>query len=389
MKSFLLHKQYIQASNVSDTEKYTSWVITGDTEKELNKIKTSQEDIYKAENIKYIYDAFHIEKSRIAEKYNAGIVTNAWLKIFEICNVFNLINENKVIHFDNAAYPGAFILAINHYCKTHNIEYEWRASSMIDNTKDNVLLQDKFKLHQNYKTHWLMNEEHNGDVTNLKNLNFWKETFRHKVTLYTSDLGFETGADNKYENQELSHIKPHLGQILAGLYTLAKGGHMVVKQYTFFEMLNVSILSILTNLFEEVHICKPVTSRCTNSETYIVAKGFRGPFVHTSNEYHLIQILEKKLEHFNEKPLIGEAMFEQKFLCSLQKAYSIHEAQISALKHRYKWYKSLRFIKKQNRVKIGLYKLKKLHQHKIDEFHKNVSLKGIDKNFRLAVNTDK
>ena len=389
MKSFLLHEQYLQASNVSDTEKYTSWVITGDIEKELNKTKISQEDIYKAEKIKHIYDAFHIEKSRIAEKYNAGIVTNAWLKIFEICNVFNLINKNKVIHFDNAAYPGAFILAINHYCKTHNIEYEWRASSMIDDMKDSVLLQDKFKLYQNYKSQWLMNNECNGDVTNLKNLNFWKETLHHKVTLYTSDLGFETGADNRYENQELSHIKPHLGQILAGLYTLAKGGHMVVKQYTFFNMLNVSILAILTNLFEEVHICKPITSRCTNSETYIVAKGFRGPFLDTSNEYQLIQILKEKLEHFNEKPLIKEAVFGKKFLCSLQKAYTIHEAQILALKHRYKWYKSLGYIKNNNKVKMGLYKLKKLHQHKINDFHKSVFLRSIDKNFNLMVTADK
>jgi len=37
-------------------------------------------------------------------------------------------------HFDNAAFPGSFILAVNHYAKTvcEVKEYIWNASSWID-----------------------------------------------------------------------------------------------------------------------------------------------------------------------------------------------------------------------------------------------------------------
>ncbi len=40
-----------------------------------------------------------------------------------------------------------------------------------------------------------MNEEFDGDVNKIKNQDFWKETLKNVIDIYTSDLGFEKGFD--------------------------------------------------------------------------------------------------------------------------------------------------------------------------------------------------
>ena len=166
--------------------------------------------------------------------------------MYELIHQFRLIkkNQKKVVHFDNAAFPGSFILAGNHYAKTFARvkNYNWYGSSWIgyndENRTTGELLEDKYNMFKNYPNRWLMNKEFDGNVNDIKNQKYWEKELNHSVDLYTSDLGFETGENNDYSKQEYSHVQPNIGQVLAWLLTLKKGGSLVTKQYTFFESLN-------------------------------------------------------------------------------------------------------------------------------------------------------
>src|SRR5690348_10029813 len=82
-------------------------------------------------------DRYYSLHKILKRKYNAQVVTNAWLKCYELLNEFNLLDVTSPPGhrniFLNAELPGSFICAINHYCQTQtNLTVDWRASSLVD-----------------------------------------------------------------------------------------------------------------------------------------------------------------------------------------------------------------------------------------------------------------
>jgi hypothetical protein len=245
-------------------------------------------------------DIFRNERKIVKKIINTPYdITKAWMKCYEIITELELIDNQLVenepfLHFDNAAFPGSFILAVEHYIKTKTDikKHSWYASSLLEDIKESKqtkytlssehALQDTYGLYKNYPERWLMSNEFNGDVLKEKNQLHICHRIGAKIDLYTSDLGFNIGDD--YEAQEEKHTIYNAGQILSGLLTLKRGGHLVIKQYTFFETLSINLLYILSTFFEQMYICKPQTSRDINSEIYIVGKSFLGG-VYLEHEY--------------------------------------------------------------------------------------------------------
>lgn len=253
---------------------------------ELAETKNLLDDEYKKKNFDRYwssYDPFKVEKYVIANKGHTFNVSNAWIKCYEIINYYRLVDsikdKTKFLHFDNAAFPGAFIAATHHLIATlfHKDfkKYHWKASSLYEiNAQNKNPLEDKYGLYENYKDHWLMNKRNNGDVLIKENQLDFRKQLEGKVDLYTSDLGFDVS--NDYNNQELIQAQANIGQILTGLLVLKKGGSFITKQYTTFEPTTVSVMYVCSYFFEEFYLCKPVTSREANGETYLVGKKFKG-----------------------------------------------------------------------------------------------------------------
>jgi len=249
---------------------------------DLNLVKSQLDDSFKERRFGTywsLFDPFKNERNIVAKIGNTINVSNAWLKCCEIILHYQLINEknNKLLHFDNAAFPGSFIISTHHIVKTQmpTIAYEWVASSLLDANTSNVNpLEDKYGLYKNYKTNWLMSNKNNGDVLIEKNQLDFFDRIGNKVDLYTSDLGFDVSSD--FNNQEYMQLPANIGQIISGLLTLKKGGSFITKQYTIFEPTTISVMYLAATFFDEFYICKPVTSRMANSETYLVGKGFKG-----------------------------------------------------------------------------------------------------------------
>lgn len=255
---------------------------------ELAATKSKLDDEYKNDKFAKYWnncDPFKYEKTTVAYIGDTINVSNAWLKCFEIIQAYGLVNSIKdvhkteFLHFDNAAFPGSFVIATHHLINTLYSKfagkYMWRASSLLEaNNQNSAPLEDKYGLYGTYGNHWLMHANNNGDVLIEENqLDFYKQ-LNQQVDLYTSDLGFDVSSD--YNNQELIQLPANIGQILTGLLTLKKGGSLITKQYTTFEPALVAIMYATSYFFDEFYLCKPYTSRMANSETYLVGKGFKG-----------------------------------------------------------------------------------------------------------------
>jgi hypothetical protein len=291
----------------------------------LIKTKSQLDDLYKNPQFNKQWrecDPFKNEKALVAKLGNTYNVSNAWLKCYEILIYFKILPNDlskleypsdNFVHFDNAAFPGSFIISTHHLVKTQyswHLKYKWYGSSLLDANKQNANpLEDKYKLYSNYKKNWLMNENNNGDVLSSRNqLDFYKQ-LGNKVDLYTSDLGFDVSSD--YNNQELLQAPANIGQILTGLLTLRIGGCFITKQYTIFEPLTISVMYLVASFFDEFYICKPYSSREANSETYLIGKGFK-QVVDISHPY--IKALFNKIENFNTVPIFDAKDYPKQYI---------------------------------------------------------------------------
>jgi hypothetical protein len=274
------------------------------------------------------FDPFKQEKTMIAKLGNTYNVSNAWLKCYEILISFNLIpqtiTQDEFIHFDNASFPGSFIVSTHHYIKTHrdwHLKYKWYGSSLIEANDLNAdPIEDKYGLYKNYPDKWMMDENNNGDVLIKENQKKIKESLGGKVDLYTSDLGFDVSSD--YNNQEILQSSANIGQILSGILTLKKGGCFITKQYTTFEMNTVSVMFAVSSFFDEFYICKPTTSKEANSETYLVGKGFKGD---VSFDHPYIQAMFDRIDGTIKLdiPLFDAKSYPKKYLNDIVKASEI------------------------------------------------------------------
>jgi len=234
--------------------------------------------------VNYLLNGFVIKTQNSSTSTKvAKIVSNAWLKMWELIHLDKLINtsDKTFTSFHNAEFPGSFIFAVNHYVKTYapDMDHKWYASSLVDNQnteQNNSALVDEYGMAKIHGQNWIMDKNNNGDVTNVKSLLHMNEIIMEKtnnegVNLYTSDI-----SSGQMVDQEDKEAILNAGQIVAGIMTLKKGGNMVTKQFTFFHKYTLSLMGILTKCFKIVKVVKPITSRPANSEVYLVCLDYYG-----------------------------------------------------------------------------------------------------------------
>lgn len=262
-------------------------------------------------------DLYKPLRFHLMDKYNAQLVTNAWMKYYEIYHQYKLIPEKSdrvYTAFFNAELPGAAVCAFNHFMQTlrPSVKFDWFASSLVPTTgSSSDALGDKYGLYAMNKSHWLMDlsgKGNTGDATVAANL----EDFASRigpgskvggVDLYSHDAGIDVsegeGGGLGFNQQELANAKVHLGCAIAGFMTMRKGASFIAKQYTFFETFTWNLILIYASLFDEFYICKPLTSRPYNSEIYLVGKGFKG------FDDKIKKALLERLANFNTNPFVN------------------------------------------------------------------------------------
>lgn len=293
-------------------------------EKEKLKIISKNKDFI---NFKNTYDIYRQLKYIFETEYKCIGASNASLKFHELICEYDLLyiidkSENKPIIFLNAELPGGFIKMILYYNTYFKIKLNWIASSWIDNSAINKKpLLDSYGYVKEYKSQWLMNKNMNGDMTDIKNILYIEDKLKKEnILFYTHDAGIDVSED--YNNQEMINYRLHFGSMLCGLLVLKKEGNILAKQYTFFESSTYNLIYIYKQLFEEFYICKPMTSRPSNSEIYLIGKKYKGLspelrkyLIDTfTDETNIITIDSIYLSYLNSIYKIAKTIYEQQIM---------------------------------------------------------------------------
>ncbi len=247
------------------------------------------------------HDALRGKQGILASEYNAEIVTNAYLKMYESMLFVDPMLEKKSKARDDegrvfrtlhiAEAPGNFLLAINQYLKTNyaTLSWDWFASSWRNinmSAKDPAAsaasnthyLEDQYGIIAGHKDKWIFGADGDGDITSTGNLRSFQQTiektFAGKLDLMTSDVKYVPMEVN-FDEEEYINKPVHMGHLLCALMCLEKGGSMLLKEFTFFEAPSVCLLYLAACCFDQLMIIKPETSRPANSEVYILGIGYK------------------------------------------------------------------------------------------------------------------
>ena len=279
----------------------------------LNRISTNLNHIKRAIDTRYFkkwqYITYQLDNYKSLGDYimknyevindKSQKITNAFLKIYEMLDYYDLIpNIDSLNSFHFCEAPGMFIIGLNHFIKTKtNItNWSWYGNSLsID--ASSTALSDYHGLIEKNKDKWLIGPDKSGDIRDLNNIDFFKSKL-NEVDFITSDCGIcaESSNYNKYE--ELI-AETNFAQFFNLINLLKIGGSGIIKTFIPLELAsNVCVIYTLTQLFDEVHLSKPITSRPQNSEVYLICIRFKGIKKDLLNEFR--SLLEKEFNPNNK-----------------------------------------------------------------------------------------
>lgn len=192
-------------------------------------------------------------------------VTRAFYKLYELMIYYNIRVPEGEITFHMCEAPGGFIGAMRYL--QSNIT--WYAHTLYVGP-DSLKIDDSI----NIPGRWIGYGRHDGNLYNLDNILEIAKELPRKVYLLTGDGGFDVSYDAN--SQEQLSFKLIYAQFLTALHVQAIGGIFILKIFDTFTRPTCQLLYIIRKYYDNVEVIKPRTSRSSNSEKYVVARGFRG-----------------------------------------------------------------------------------------------------------------
>ena len=265
--------------------------------------------------------------SNLAKKFlnitgDPDILSRAFYKLWEILTVFDIASNKTLTCATLAEGPGGFVQAIIQYRKKYkfNVDNDKIFSITIHPEKGQNIMMNKSFMGYYSKNHSDLicqfktctkntakkyTGKSNGDLTEMKTINLFQKEIVSKSTgvdLVTADGGF-LWTDENYQEQEA--YKLILGEIITALKVLNKDGSFVLKVFDTFTTTTNKMLYILGSFFKEMYIYKPYFSRDSNSEKYIVCKGFKYAFK-SKDVSSKVSVLEKALDKMDSNLFIND-----------------------------------------------------------------------------------
>jgi hypothetical protein len=226
---------------------------------------------YKAGKLMEYYPQ-HLTK--IGKLINQDYITQAWLKMYEILSLFHkkIFNNTKKTFtaFHACEAPGTFILATNHFIKTRcpkGVEYKWMAQSLnpFIELEGKVGFKDNWGLIKKYKNNWKFGADNTGDITNIKNIE-WYHKYCENIDFLTFDCGTSMATGDLAYNIEMY-------MIYFGLYNTPLDKTCLMKIiYPINDSNIIVMLYYFYQSFKEVVIYKP-RQNYTGNEFYILGFG--------------------------------------------------------------------------------------------------------------------
>lgn len=274
----------------------------------------------------YEGDINNISKAYFDTDPKPNILSRAFYKLWEIFFMFDIIDVNmdNFVSAHLAEGPGSFIQATMFYrdkfakkgLSKNDKYYAVTLHAEMDGLEKHIPpLEEKFIEYYSKEkpTRFIMHKTYskaeasksqlkdNGDLTNPKTIKLFGGNFNNqKAHLVTADGGFDWGNENIQEQESLKLI---LAQIITALKIQAKNGNFVCKIYESFANVTSKLIASLATFYEEVYITKPLMSRMSNSEKYIVCLRFRDHKTRDNDIAKLDNILNQ-MNHNNKMQLV-------------------------------------------------------------------------------------
>jgi 23S rRNA U2552 (ribose-2'-O)-methylase RlmE/FtsJ len=231
------------------------------------------------------------------------ILSRAFYKLWELLFMYDLIDlkKDKFVSAHLAEGPGSFVQATmfyrDMYCKkglSKNDKYYAVTLHPEDTTTHVPNIESKFTefyekekpkrfiLHKTYTKEMSGGSKikDNGNIIDPKTIKLFGGQMDEYADFITADGGFNW-INESVQEQEASKLI--FAQIVCAFKLQEKGGSFVCKFFETFTMTSVKMLAILLGLYKEVYITKPLMSRPTNSEKYVICLDFK--FNHKDDKY--------------------------------------------------------------------------------------------------------
>jgi 23S rRNA U2552 (ribose-2'-O)-methylase RlmE/FtsJ len=220
-------------------------------------------------------DPNEIEKTT-EQKFSINNINRNFYKLWEILSIFGLSdNSSSMTTAHLGESTGGFVQAMCMYRddlakkSSKNDKYYVETESIKNANKSTI---DSIK----------------SKITSQKSIT------DNKCDLITSDVNVNIQNLNIYEQQALNQI---LDQIITMTELLKKGGSFVCKFYETFTMTSIKMITILSDLFENVYFIKPLISELSDTEKFAVCVGYKQDKKASS----ALKIIQKELKSKPEK----------------------------------------------------------------------------------------
>jgi len=247
-------------------------------------------------NSKDKLDIASYSKIYFTESNKLNIVSRAFYKLWEMLMIFDVIPDKNIVSAHLAEAPGSFVQALiffrEKYFKKAIFDKDEHYVISISEKGVPTFKADFKREYSRVKIY----EQDGGDLTSLTSINKFSK-FSKKADFITADGGFIWNDEN-YQEQEA--FKLVIGEILTALKIQEINGSFILKLFEIYTDVSIKIIAILKMLYSEVYITKPLTSRPSNSERYVICKKFKGIDNKIINKFEdlLKEINDKEKENF-------------------------------------------------------------------------------------------
>lgn len=201
-------------------------------------------------------------------------LSRSYYKLIELYSTFKISDyfTGDINTFHLAEGPGGFMEAILHL--RNNKKDTYIGMTLTDGTncpgwkQNNILTRAPNIILDT-------GADGTGNILNPANFAHCNDKYKRTMDLVTADGGFDFS--NDYNGQEQLSSKLIFAEVIYALILQKPGGTFILKIFDCFLQTTNEILYLLSMLYEKVHITKPNTSRCANSERYVVCLNFKNP----------------------------------------------------------------------------------------------------------------
>ena len=199
---------------------------------------------------------------------------NDFYKLWEILFIFNIINKN---------IKDIIILSNNSTDSSNSIIY---FSEKILNIKSS-----------NYKIH-------NINIVPEKEFEFNKDIKNQFISPKIKCDLIIASCENYYSSinsKEQESYKLILGELLIILSSLNKNGNCIFKIFDTFTFITIKVIYILSTLFDKIYVYKPLLSRLSDSEKFLICKNYK-----YDNTEKIIKIIKEILSKIDSNQFLND-----------------------------------------------------------------------------------